>query len=61
MERDICPEWKRVSCLRGPNKFDKILYRALTNCSSKAVLFVYTRYRKKGSLSKHLYKLEVDL
>ena len=57
---DICEEWEHVSCLRGPDKLDEALYTAVNNCRSKAILFVCTKCRKKGSLSKRLYKLEID-
>ena len=57
---DICEEWEHMSCLRGPDKLDEALYTALNNCRNKAILFVCTKCRKKGSVSKHLCKLETD-
>ena len=60
MQCDLCESWEHVSCLRGPDKLDDVLYDALTNSRSKALLYVYTRCRAKGSLSQCLFKLELE-
>ena len=60
MQCDICESWVHVSCLRGPDKLDDVLYDALTNSRSKALLYVCTRCWGKGSLPQRLFKLELE-
>jgi len=60
MQCDLCESWEHVSCLRGPDKLDNALYDVLTNSCSKALLYVCTRCRVKGSLSQRLFKLELE-
>lgn len=60
MECDICEGWEHVSCLRQCDKLSGELYEALQMCRSKALLYVCTHCRKKGSINKHLHTHEVD-
>lgn len=48
LECDICEEWEHVSCLRGPDKLNKTLYRALTNYQSIVCIHYIIDVIKRG-------------
>ena len=60
MACDLCEKWEHVSCLRQCDKLSGELYAALMGCRSKALLYVCTSCRKKGSIVKRLNAYEVD-
>jgi len=51
---------EHIRCLRGPDKLDNVLYDALSNSCSKALLYVCTKCQAKGSLSQRLFKFELE-
>ena len=60
MACDVCDKWEHVGCLRHSDKLSKELYEALKGCRSRAILYVCTRCRAKGSIIKCLHEYEVD-
>ena len=60
MAYDLCEGWEHMSCLRQCDKLSGEIYAALMECRSKALLYVCTVCRKKGSIIKRLNLHEVD-
>jgi len=60
MQCDLCESWEYVRCLRGPDKLDNTLHEALTNSRSKALLYVCSICRARGSICQRLFKLELE-
>ena len=60
MECDLCEGWEHVGCVRQSDRLSHELYEALITCQSKALLYVCTRCRKKGSVIKRLHEYEVE-
>ena len=60
MECDLCDGWEHVGCVRQCDRLSHELYEALKTCRSKALLYVCTHYRKKGSVIKRLHEHEVE-
>ena len=48
MQCDLCESWEHVRCLRGPDKLDDVLYDALSNSRSKALLHVCMKCLANG-------------
>ena len=50
MACDVCDNWEHVGCLRHSDKLSKELYKALKGCHSRAILYVCTQCRARGSI-----------
>ena len=61
LECDVYERWEHVLCLHLPDRIEENLYTALVPNPSKALLFCCTACRRKGSIVKHLCKLQADL
>lgn len=59
MACDVCDKWEHVGCLRNRDKLSTELYEALKGCHSRAILYVCTQCRAKGSVTKRLHEYEV--
>ena len=62
MACDVCDKWEHVGCLRHRVKLSTELHvcEALKECRSRAILYVCTQCRAKGSIIKRLHEYEVD-
>ena len=60
MTCDVCNNWEHVGCVRHSDKLSNELYEALKTCRSRAILYVCTRCRGRGSIIKRLHECEVD-
>ena len=60
MACDVCDNWEHVGCLRHCDRLSKELYEALKGCRSRALLYVCTRCRARGSIVKRLHEYEVE-
>ena len=56
----MCDNWEHVGCLRYSDKLSDELYQAITGSRSRALLYVCTRCRAKGSIIKRLHEYEVE-
>ena len=58
---DLCDQYVGVHgvCLVS-GQTSKAMYEALTENRSKAVLYVCSLYHKQDSMSKHLFKFEME-
>ena len=60
LECDLCNQWEHVSCVWSVDRPSKVMYEALTENRSKAILYVRSRCRKQDSVSKCLCKFELE-
>ena len=60
MACDVCNNWEHVGCLRHSDTLSEELYEALKGCRSRAILYVCTRCRARGSVIKRLHEHEVE-
>ena len=60
MACDVCDNWEHVGCLRQCDKLSKELYEALKGCRTRALLYVCTHCRGRGSIIKRLHEYEVE-
>ena len=58
---DACDQWEHVDCIRRNERPDEELYEALVRRPSKAILFMCTRCRQKGSIMKRIMQLKNEL
>ena len=57
---NMCDNWEHIGCLRHCDKLSEELYEALKGCRSRALLYVCTRCRARGSVVKRLHEYEVE-
>ena len=60
MACDMCDNWEHVGCLRHSDTLSEELYEALKGCRSRAILYVCTQCRARGSVVKRLHEHEVE-
>ena len=60
MACDVYNNSEHVGCLRHCDKLSEELYEALKGCRSRALLYVCTRCRARGSVIKRLHEYEVE-
>ena len=60
LECDLCDQWEHVSCIRPVDRPTESLYRALIESTSKAIVYVCSQCRKRGSVAKRLCKYEYE-
>ena len=51
---DLCEQWEHVDCIRRSDRPNEAVYEALVKRPCKALLFMCTRCRQKGSITKRL-------
>ena len=62
IECDLCEEWEHVVCVKEFDRPSEELYEALVRCrGSKAIQYVCSRCRKKGSVPKRFLEKELEL
>ena len=49
-----------MSCVRSAERPTESMYQALMENRSKAILYICTQCRKRGSISKHLCKHDME-
>ena len=57
---ELCEMWEHQCCVREEDRLTEDLYHSITMCSSKSIVYVCRACRNKGSLSKRLFKLELE-
>ena len=60
LECYLCDHWKHIECVRLVDRPSESMYEALTENRSKAILYVCSRCCNQLSVSKHLYKFEME-
>ena len=60
MECDFCDSWEHVACVRECDRVDHELYEALMKSRSKNILYMCSKCRKLGPISKCICKLESE-
>ena len=58
---DVCDQWEHVDCIRKSERPDEALYEELVKRPSKALLFMCTHCRQKGSIMKHFMHFENEV
>ena len=62
MECDLCEQWEHLCCVKGCDRPSDESYEALMKSrGSKAIQYMCTRCRKKGSVSKRILEKELEL
>ena len=56
----VMSTWECMECVWSVERPSKAMYEALTENRSKAVLYVCSLYHKQDSMSKHLFKFEME-
>ena len=57
---DFCEDWEHLRCVREADRPSEEVYLALSSCPVKCILYCCSRCRSKGSINKHLVKLELE-
>lgn len=57
---DLCESWEHMVCIRQSDRPTEALYDALVSCRSKAIVFICTKCRKRGSIVKRLMQHVYD-
>ena len=52
--------WEHVPCIRQSERPSAGLYEAMVRCHSKAIVFVCTNCRRRGSIVKRLMQYEYE-
>lgn len=62
MECDLCEEWEHLWCIKECDRPSEELYAVLMKCrGSKAIQYVCSRCRRKGSVTKRMLEKELEL
>ena len=62
MECDLCEQWEHVMCVKECDRPSEDLYDALVRCrGSKAIQYVCSRCRKKGSVTRRMLEKDLEL
>jgi len=48
---DVCESWEHVTCMRQSERPSEKLYEAMVSCRTKALVCMYAKFRKHGSLA----------
>ena len=59
LECDLCDRWEHVTCVRQCDRLSEV-YAALVGCRTKALMYVCSAYRRKGSVAKRLLQHELE-
>ena len=57
---DFCEEWEHLDCVRAPDRPSEQVYAAMSDCHVKCNMYCCSRCQSKGSITKHLIKLEFE-
>ena len=60
IECDLCDQWEHMVCVRLADRPTEGMYQALMENRSKAILYVCTQCRKRGSITKRLCKHDME-
>jgi len=60
LQCEICDMWEHQYCVREEDRLTEDLYKSITICSSKSIVYACRTCRDKGSLGKRLFKLELE-
>ena len=60
IECDLCDKWEHILCVRSAERPTESMYQALMANRSKAILYICTQCRKRGSISKRPCKHDME-
>ena len=60
VECDLCDQWEHMLCVRSADRPTESMYQALMENRSKAILYICTQCRKRGSIAKRLCKHDLE-